>query len=54
MAERVGFVPENPAHINNLGPISIAQIARTAQNLSIRYKTGTVKTAPTRLCPPTS
>ena len=32
----VGFVPVEPAHINNLGQFSIAQIARNAQNLSIR------------------
>jgi len=38
----VGFVPANPAHINSLGPFLIAQNARNAQNLSIRYKTGTV------------
>jgi hypothetical protein len=37
----VGFVPGEPAHINNLGPFSIAQIARSAQTLSIRYKAGT-------------
>ena len=46
LAERVGFVPAIPAPINNLGPFSIAQIARIAQNLGIRYKTGTAKTAP--------
>jgi hypothetical protein len=38
----VGFVPGEPAHINNLGPFSIAQNARSARNLSIGYKTGTV------------
>jgi hypothetical protein len=43
VAERVGFVPVEPAHINNLGQFSIAQIARIAQNLSIRYKTGTAQ-----------
>ena len=43
MAERVGFVPASPTHINNLGQFSIAQIARNTQNLSIRYKTGTAK-----------
>src|SRR3979409_1775426 len=43
MAERVGFVPASPAHINNLGQFSIPQIARNTQNLSIRYKTGTAK-----------
>ncbi len=43
MAERVGFVPCEAAHINNLGQFSIPQIARNAQNLSIRYKTGTAK-----------
>jgi hypothetical protein len=43
MAERVGFVPGDPAHINNLGQFSFAQIARNAQNLSIRYKTGTAE-----------
>ena len=43
MAERVGFVPSEPAPVNNLGQFSIAQIARNAQTLSIRYNTGTVK-----------
>ena len=41
VAERVGFVPGDPAPINNLRPFSLAQITRNAQNLSIRYKTGT-------------
>src|ERR1700686_5612178 len=45
MAERVGFEPTNPSHINTLGQVSIARIPRIARNLSIRYKTGTVKTA---------
>jgi hypothetical protein len=31
MAERVGFVSENPAHVNDLGLFSISQITRTAQ-----------------------
>ena len=48
MAERVGFVPANPLAVNNLGQFSIAQIARNAQNLSIRYKTGTAKIARSR------
>jgi hypothetical protein len=39
----VGFVPVEPAHINNFGQFSIAQIARNAQNMSIRYKIGTVQ-----------
>jgi hypothetical protein len=43
LAERVGFVPDEPAHINNLGRFSVDQIARNAQNLSIRYKTGTAQ-----------
>jgi hypothetical protein len=43
LAERVGFEPDNASHINNLGPFSIARIPRIARNLSIRYKTGTVK-----------
>jgi hypothetical protein len=41
MAERVGFVPGEPAPVNNLGPLSIPRITRNAQILSIRYKTGT-------------
>jgi hypothetical protein len=41
LAERVGFVPDEPASINNLRPVSTPQITRDAQNLSIRYKTGT-------------
>jgi hypothetical protein len=41
MAEGEGFVPVNPAHINDLRPFSIAQIARTTQKRSIRYKIGT-------------
>jgi hypothetical protein len=45
MAERVGFVPGEPASINDLRPVSIPQITRNAQNLSIRYKTGTVRNA---------
>jgi len=43
LAERVGFGPENLAPINYLGPFSTAQNGRNAQNLSIRYKTGTAK-----------
>jgi hypothetical protein len=43
MAERVGFVPGERVHINNLRPFSIAEIARNAQNLSIRYKAGTAQ-----------
>lgn len=34
VAERVGFVPEDPAHINNVRTVSIPQITRNAQNLS--------------------
>ena len=45
MAERVGFVPADPAHINDLGTFSTAQNARNAQNLSTRYKTGTANLA---------
>jgi hypothetical protein len=45
LAERVGFVPVIPSAVNNLGQFSIAQTARNAQNLSIRYKTGTGETA---------
>jgi hypothetical protein len=41
LAERVGFEPANLAAINNLALFSIARIGRNAQNLSIRYKTGT-------------
>ena len=40
-AERVGFVPGEPAAINNERQVPIPQITRSAQNLSIRYKTGT-------------
>ena len=40
-SERVGFVPGEPASINNLRPFQIAQITRNGQSLSIRYKTGT-------------
>jgi len=47
LAERVGFVPVVPSPFNNLSPISIAQTFRNAQNLSIRYKTGTAETART-------
>ena len=43
MAERVGFVPAVPAPINDLGLIRSSQITKFTQNLSIRYKTGTVK-----------
>ena len=43
LAERVGFVPVVASPLNNLGPISIAQTSRNAQNLSIRYKTGTAR-----------
>ena len=45
LAERVGFVPDEPALINNLSQFSTAQIARNAENLSIRYKTGTAVSA---------
>jgi len=41
MAERVGFVPGEPAQINDLSQFSIPQITRNAQSLSIRYTTGT-------------
>ena len=41
----MGFVPGEPATVNNLGPFSIAQNARNAQNLSTRYKTGTPQSA---------
>ena len=44
LAERMGFEPASPAPINNLRAFSIAQIARNAQNLSIRYKTLTAAT----------
>jgi hypothetical protein len=49
MAERVGFVPGEPAPINNFGPFSIARIARNAQNLNIRDKTGTADSVVERL-----
>jgi hypothetical protein len=52
LAERVGFVPGERVHINDLGPFSLAQIARNTQTLSIRYKAGTaqcvVETRPRR------
>jgi hypothetical protein len=41
LAEGEGFVPGDPAPINDLRTFSIAQITRNAQNLSIRYKTST-------------
>jgi len=34
LAERVGFVPGDPALIDNFGPFRIPQITRNAQNLS--------------------
>jgi hypothetical protein len=43
VAERVGFVPGERVHINDLRPFSIAEIARNAQSLSIRYKAGTAR-----------
>jgi hypothetical protein len=43
MAERVGFVPVVHSPINDLGPIQRSQIAKSTQNLSIRYKTGTAR-----------
>jgi hypothetical protein len=45
MAERVGFEPAAPTPINDLGQFSIARTARNARNLSIRYKTGAVKSS---------
>ena len=41
LAERVGFVPDNLAPINDLGPIGNSKSAKSTRNLSIRYKTGT-------------
>ena len=42
LAERVGFVPDDLAPINGLGLIrSRSETAKSTQNLSIRYKTGT-------------
>jgi hypothetical protein len=43
LAERVGFVPVVPAPINDLRLIRNAQNAKSSQNLSIRYKTGTAQ-----------
>jgi hypothetical protein len=43
MAERVGFVPVVLPPVNNLGLIRISQTAKSTQNLSIRYKTGTAE-----------
>jgi hypothetical protein len=45
LAERVGFVPANPAPLNNLRLFSSSQNTRNAQNLNIRYKTGTANHA---------
>jgi hypothetical protein len=45
LAQRVGFVPRKPDAIKRLGPFSIAQNARTAQQPSIRHKTGTANPA---------
>jgi STAS domain len=42
----VGFVPSIAVPINNLGPFSTAQKARSAQNLRISDKTGTAKLVP--------
>src|SRR5436190_3545477 len=41
----VGFVPDNLAPINNLGLSSNSQHGRNGQDLSMRYKTGTVNLA---------
>jgi hypothetical protein len=41
LAARVGFVPAIPSTINDLGLIRSPQTAKSTQNLSIRYKTGT-------------
>ena len=43
LAERVGFVPVVPSPINDLGPIGSPQTAKSTQNLSIKYKTGTAQ-----------
>jgi hypothetical protein len=37
-------VPTGPAPINDLGPIGSPENAKSTQNLSIRYKTGTAQT----------
>ena len=42
MAERVGFVPGERVHINDLGRFRNAQSSQNTRNLSTRYKTGTV------------
>jgi hypothetical protein len=43
VAERVGFVPDVLTPINDLGPIGSPETAKSTQNLSIRYKTGTAQ-----------
>src|SRR5215203_2955655 len=39
--ERVGFVPDEPAFLNDLGRSEPPETTRSARTLSIRYKTGT-------------
>ena len=43
MAERVGFVPDVPAPLNDLGRIGTARNRQISGNLSIWYKTGTAQ-----------
>src|SRR5262245_48118087 len=43
MAERVGFVPDDPPHVNDLGRFRNAQSSQNSRNLNIRYKTGPPK-----------
>ena len=48
LAERVGFEPVVLSPINDLGLIRSPQITKSTQNLSIRYKTGTVQSSRSR------
>jgi hypothetical protein len=49
MAERVGFVPEGPAPLNDLGQIESPHSSKSTQSLSIRYKTGTTQSRTSHL-----
>ena len=43
LAERVGFVPDDLAPVNDLRLIGSARTAKSTRNRSIRYKTGTAQ-----------
>jgi hypothetical protein len=45
LAERVGFVPDEPPSLNGLAGSEPPETARSTRNLSIRYKTGTAQSA---------